>query len=114
MKTPFVTVYEFDEEQAKRLKLRMKIFNSQPTEAWARFVLENRHASRTGFTHNYDIVIGPVANDTVATQLRLFEMEYITMRQLVKRLSFPLQNSQHFFKTEKAIQLLKKIDVIKL
>lgn len=111
---PTVTVFEYNEEEANRQKLRIKDFGVKPTEAWAKFVLNNRHASRTGFVHNYDIVVGPVANDTVATQLRLFEMDYISLRQLVRRLSFPLLNSQHFFGTERAIQFLNKVDIITL
>lgn len=112
-KTPVVTVYEFDEEEARRQKLRIKIF-SHPTEEWAKFVNENRHASRTGFTHRFDIVIGPIANDSMAMQFRLFEQGYITLRQLARKITFPQNNSQHFFATEPAVKLLKKVEVINL
>jgi hypothetical protein len=112
-KTPTVTVYEFDEEEARRQKLRIKVFD-KPTEAWAKFVNDNRHASRTGFTHQYDIVIGPVANDSMATQFRLFEEGYITLRQLASKITFPKDNSQHFFATERAVSLLRKVEVITL
>lgn len=110
---PTVTVYEFDEEEARRQKLRIQIFN-KPSEAWARFVSDNRHASQTGFTHHYDIVIGPVANDSMAMQFRLHEQGYITLRQLTQRITFPKDNSQHFFATERAIRLLHKVEVITL
>ncbi len=112
--TPTVTVYEFDDEEAKHQGLHIKEFSPQPTEAWALFVHNNRHASITGFHHDYDIVIGPVANDGVAAQLRLFEMEYITLKQLVQKLTFSQKNSQHFFATERAINLLHKVDVFTL
>lgn len=112
-KTPVVTVYEFDEEEANRQKLRIKVFN-HPTEEWARFVNENRHASRTGFTHRFDIVIGPIANDSMAMQFRLFEQGYITLRQLARKITFPQNNSQHFFATERAVKLLRKVEVINL
>lgn len=108
---PTVTVYEFDEEEARRQKLRIKVFD-KPTEAWAKFVTENRHASRTGFTHRYDIVIGPVADDSMALQFRLYEQGYITLRQLARKITFPQNNSQHFFATERAVRLLRKVDVI--
>ena len=113
VKTPVVTVYEFDEEEARRQKLRIKIF-SHPTEEWAKFINENRHASRTGFTHRFDIVIGPIANDSMAMQFRLFEQGYITLRQLARKITFPQNNSQHFFATERAVKLLKKVEVINL
>lgn len=112
-KQPTVTVYEFDDEAARRQKLRIKVFD-KPSEAWAKFVSENRHASRTGFTHNYDIVIGPVADDSMAMQFRLYEQGYITLRQLARKITFPQQNSQHFFATERAIRLLRKVEVFTL
>lgn len=112
-KNPTVTVYEFDEDEARRQKLRVKVFD-KPTEAWAKFVSDNRHASRTGFSHNFDIVIGPIADDSMAIQFRLFEQGYITLRQLARKIVFPQNNSQHFFATERAVKLLRKVEVINL
>ncbi len=110
---PTVTVFDFDEEEAQRQKLRIKVFE-KPSESWAKFVSENRNASRTGFTHHYDIVIGPVANDSMALQFRLYEQGYITLRQLASKITFPKDNSQHFFATERAVKLLRKVEVINL
>ncbi|MBP3776640.1 MAG: DUF3990 domain-containing protein [Prevotella sp.] len=112
-KNPTVTVYEFDEHEARRQKLLIKVFD-KPTEAWAKFVSDNRHASRTGFSHNFDIVIGPIADDSMAIQFRLFEQGYITLRQLARKIVFPKNNSQHFFATERAVKLLRKVEVINL
>lgn len=108
---PTVTAFEFDEEEARRQKLRIKVFD-KPSESWAKFVSENCHASRTGFTHRYDIVIGPVANDSMALQFRLYEQGYITLKQLASKITFPKDNSQHFFATERAVRLLRKVEVI--
>ena len=113
MGKPTVTVYEYDEAEARRQKLRIKVFD-KPTEAWAQFVDNNRHASRTGFTHKYDIVIGPIADDSMAMQFRLYEQGFISLRQLARKITFPQQNSQHFFATDRAIRLLKKVEVITL
>ncbi len=110
---PTVTVYEFNDEEARHQKLRIKVFD-KPTEAWAKFVSDNRHASVTGFTHDYDIVVGPIANDSMAMQFRLYEDGYITLRQLSRRITFPQDNSQHFFATERAVRLLKKVGSINL
>ena len=112
-KSPTVTVFEFDEEEALRQKLRIKVF-SKSTEAWAKFVTNNRHASRKGYTHHYDIVIGPVADDSMTLQFRLYEQGLITLRQLVRKITFPHNNSQHFFATERAVSLLRKVDVINI
>ena len=87
-KKPTVTVYEFDEEEARRQRLRIKVFD-KPTEAWAKFVSDNRHASKTGFSHDFDIVIGPIADDSMAIQFRLYEQGYITLRQLARKIIFP-------------------------
>ena len=61
--TPTVTAYAFDDAVLKSDKLCVKLFPGNPVEEWAEFVYNNRHASETGFSHSYDIVIGPVAND---------------------------------------------------
>ena len=37
--------------------------------------------------HDYDIVIGPIADDTVGLQLRRFIQGYINISQLVNELS---------------------------
>ncbi len=50
----------------------------------------------------------------MALQFRLYEEGYISLHQLTQRITFPHQNSQHFFATERAIQLLHKVDIITL
>ena len=44
----------------------------------------------------------------------IFEQGYITLRQLARKITFPQNNSQHFFATERAVKLLKKVEVINL
>ena len=39
-----------------------------------------------GFTHNYDIVYGPVANDRVYLQFGLYESGAISMETLIREL----------------------------
>ena len=109
MGKPTVTVYEYDEEEARRQKLRIKVFD-KPTEAWAQFVDNNRHASRTGFTHKYDIVIGPIANDRVGVQLWKYENRSIDLPTLVHNLrNMRGITFQYFFGTERAIKILKRL-----
>lgn len=59
--------------------------------------------------HDYDIVIGPVADDTIARLLRMFTENFISEEQLVKELTFSQVTSQYFFHTEAAIKILKKL-----
>ena len=79
------------------------------SQEWAQFILNNRHATRNGFHHNYDIVVGPIADDGVVQQLDLYEMGMITMAQLVEALRYRELNNQYYFGTERAIQYLKRV-----
>ena len=72
--------------------------------------MANREAEQTGFRHNYDIVIGPVADDGVAFQLERYLNGGMNLEQLVKELTYKKLNRQYFFGTEKAISYLQLID----
>ncbi len=105
---PALTIYEFDLERAVNEDLKIKIFKS-PDEEWARFVMSNRDINVPQPCHDYDIVIGPVADDTIARLLRMFTESFISEEQLVKELTFSQVTSQYFFHTEAAIKMLKKL-----
>ncbi|MBP2690582.1 MAG: DUF3990 domain-containing protein [Muribaculaceae bacterium] len=105
---PTLTSFEFDLNSALNQGLKIKIFNS-PDEEWARFVMANRDINAVQPNHDYDIVIGPVADDTIARLLRMFIENFISEQQLVKELTFSEVTSQYFFHTEAAIKMLKKI-----
>lgn len=103
-----VTAFLFDEKVLTSGELNVKVF-SEVSEEWAMFILQNRRASRTGFHHDYDIVVGPIADDGVVQQLDLFEMGIITLPQLVEALRYRDLNNQFYFGTEQAIVKLIKI-----
>lgn len=105
---PIVTTFLFDEKNLTNGCLNVKIF-SEVSEEWAEFILNNRKASNTGFRHEYDIVIGPIADDGVVLQLDLYDQHFITLPELVKRLEYRELNRQYYFGTEKAIKTLKKV-----
>ena len=102
---PIVTTFMFDDRCLKDNSLNVKIFNGVSDE-WPDFIFQNRRASETGFKHDFDIVIGPVADDGVVMQLDRYEMGQITLQQLVEELRYRKLNSQYFFGTERAIQYL--------
>lgn len=102
---PTLTVYSFDESQLHSPTLRVKVFD-EPTEEWALFVLSNREASLTGYTYDYDIVIGPIADDGVAFQLDRYTRHMITLATLVEELTYRKLNRQYYFGTERALQTL--------
>lgn len=107
--TEIVNVYEFDEELLVNDLFKVKRFDYY-SEEWAQFILQNRSRFETNKKHDYDIVIGPIADDKVGVQVRLFNENYIDVQTLLNRLKFIKgMTTQYFFGTERAIQTLKKL-----
>lgn len=104
--SPVVQEYEFDESLLSSKDLKVKIFKGISKE-WAEFIIANRKAKGKR-VHDFDIVIGPIADDSVVFQINLFMLHFITIEELVKRLEYKKLNSQYFFGTEKAIAKLKR------
>ena len=107
--SPTVTEYSFDELLLNSGELNVKIFPDEPTVEWAKFIDANRHASKTGFAHDYDIIVGPVADDGIAFQLERFHEQLIDDETLARELTYKKLNRQYFFGTEKAISKLNKL-----
>lgn len=105
---PTITSFEFDETALNDKSLHTLSFPRVSVE-WAKFVLDNRDIEHKGFSHDYDIVVGPVADDTVAFQLRRYLLGGISLESLVHELEFKGLNSQYFFGTKLAISKLKKL-----
>ena len=104
---PLVQEYSIDEIEMKKLKCL--IFDDY-TEEWAKFILLNRNNPLSVPAHDYDIVIGPIANDRVGVQLWKYESQLIDLPTLVKRLKYMQGITiQYFFGTERAIKLLKRL-----
>ncbi len=103
---PVVTAFEFDEAAAAADDmLSVKRF-AEPNEKWALFVMANRSRESAQPTHRYDIVIGPVADDTIATLFRNFDDGIIDLPMLVAGLRYKKISSQYFFHSARAIQYL--------
>ncbi len=105
---PTLTSYAFDERLLLGGELKVKVFDA-PCEEWALFVLANREASLTGYVHDYDVVVGPIADDGVAFQLDRYTRRMITLATLVEELTYRKLNRQYFFGTERAIQTLNRL-----
>jgi len=105
--SPIVLSYEIEEEKMKELNvLRFDTYS----EDWAKFIIKNRNNKSKIPVHDYDIVIGPIANDRVGYQLWKYDTQQITLPILVKNLRHMKGLTiQYFFGTERAIQLLKKL-----
>jgi hypothetical protein len=99
---PVVTELEFDFEAAIKSDLKIKVFE-EPCEEWALFVI----SCRNGVIHDYDIVIGPVADDAMAQLFGLYDMHIIGLEEVVKGLEYKGLNSQYFFRTKRSLNYLK-------
>ncbi|MCQ2258890.1 MAG: DUF3990 domain-containing protein [Bacteroidaceae bacterium] len=104
--TPCVTTYEVDEAQMQQLAY--KVFDCYNHE-WARFVYNNRDEQQD-FTHQYDIVYGPIADDYVGLQMRKFRFSKLTFEQFLEEIKYPKGITfQYAFCTPEAIKLLQRV-----
>ena len=104
---PTVLTFEVDDEAASELKvLRFDDYS----EERAKFILLNRNNANPEPAHDYDIVIGPIANDRVGVQLWKYENKSIDLQTLVHNLrNMKGITFQYFFGTERAIKILKRL-----
>lgn len=96
----FVYEYLFEENSV----LNVKRFDAL-SEEWLEFIKENR--SKGGLQHNYDVVIGPVADDNTMETVQLYIANILTSSEAVERLRYNKVNNQVSFHTEKALQYLQ-------
>ena len=105
----FINEYEFDLSQLS--KLHCLLFD-KPTEEWVDFVMANR--TQRGFSHTYDIVYGPVANDRVYAAFALYEGGVLDKSSLIKELKTYRLVDQYLFHTEASLRLLTFIQANKI
>ena len=97
--------YYLDEKKLDGLKVLR--FDSY-TEEWADFILLNRQNKERCSLHDYDVVIGPIANDTVGFQIRRYTEGIITKAQFLQEIMYHQVTMQYFFGTERAINILER------
>ncbi len=100
-----IYIYEYDLLLSDDLKVKRF---TQIDEEWLEFIKFNRE--KGGLNHNYDIVIGPVADDNTFETVQLFTSGILTLNEAITRLRYNDLNNQISFHTDKAIGLLKFID----
>ncbi|MBQ0072620.1 MAG: DUF3990 domain-containing protein [Prevotella sp.] len=106
-----INEFEFDETllvEGVEEPLRVKIFPHYCLE-WAEFVWNNRDEEQN-YKHDYDIVYGPIANDTVGYQMRQYREESTDLRGFLQGLKYRKgETFQYAFCSERALKYLKKI-----
>lgn len=106
---PTVMTFEFDAKLITSGELKVMTFDDY-TEQWAKFILANRNNKTGRPVHDYDIVIGPIANDRVGLQLWKFNNHDIDMTTLIKRLKYMKGITiQYYFGTQRAIDNLIRL-----
>ena len=110
----FVSKFLFSLKDAEKSGLKILRFKNFTVE-WARFILQNRCPDAAA--HEYDIVIGPVADSTVDSIIEEYKAQYgasylndKNLTNLIDRISqFGLEYIQYCFCTEKSLSQLTRI-----
>lgn len=100
--SPCVSCYEINDSALKSLKtLRFE----KADQSWLNFVSANRKGIAP--QDDWDLVIGPVANDQTFPTILLYLDGFIDAESAIKRLLIQKLKDQYTFKSEQAILLLK-------
>lgn len=102
--------YELD-DKALQSDLKVKIFPEKACVEWLLFVDANRDRKTVTPIHDYDIVIGPIADDGVVLQLTNFREGIYTPEQAAEQLQDRYLDQQYYFGTEQALRFLHKTNV---
>lgn len=97
-----VSIYQLPQNIYSNQLLNIQEF-TKADEQWLDFVFQNRKGTDE---HNFDIVIGPVANDTLYATLTLYEVGILSKSETIQRLKVHKLFDQISFHTEKAIAQL--------
>ena len=103
--TPIVNKYEYEENQS----LKIKEFTLM-TEEWLDFIIN----CRSGKKHNYDIVIGAMADDQIYNYITDLMSGAITRSAFWELAKFRHPTHQIAFCTTKALQCIKFIGTDKI
>jgi len=99
--TAVVSVYEYTSNE----NLKMLVFKEM-TEEWLDFIVD----CRSGGKHNFDIVIGAMANDQIYNYISDFIEGILTREQFWVLAKFKHPTHQICFCNEKALKTLQFID----
>lgn len=99
--TPMINIYEYNED----LSLNIKEFNIL-SEEWLDFII----SSRNGKKHDYDIVIGAMADDQIYNYITDLMDGIITREAFWELAKFRYPTHQIAFCTSKALKCLKFLE----
>ncbi len=99
--TSIVSVYEIKDFES----LNVKKFEDY-TDEWLKFVVD----CRSGKTHNYDVVVGPMADDTIYDYIEAYQHGQMNKQKFFELMKFKYPTHQMSFHT---IAALDHINFIK-
>lgn len=98
-----VSIYTVDDNLLKQTDLQIMRYNGA-TKEWLDFVVANR---RFAPIHDYDIVLGPVANDNLYATISLYENGELSAEAAIIQLKTHVLYNQVSFHTQIAITNLR-------
>lgn len=108
--TATLITYEMD-ETALTSDLKVKVFPEKACVEWLLFVDANRDRKNATPIHDYDIVIGPIANDGVVLQLTNYREGIYSPEQAAQLLQDKYLDQQYYFGTKRALRFIHKTNV---
>ena len=108
--TATLITYELD-DSALQSDLKVRVFPEKASVEWLLFVDANRDRKSQQPVHDYDIVIGPIADDGVVLQLTNYREGIYSPEEAARLLQDRYLDQQYYFGTEKALNYLHKINV---
>jgi len=105
----FVSEFEFSENDFTKSICKIKHFDAYDEE-WLDFVVMNRDKNNKTPVQDYDIVVGPVADDKIQNTLRLYLKGKISKDKFLKMLTHHEETHQVCFCTLNSLQTIDRID----
>jgi hypothetical protein len=107
--TPVVTEFLFYETAYNDSIYKVLRF-PQPSRQWVEFVMMNRDPNIPKPAHDYDIVEGPIADDWVTSQIKLYEKGKISMETLIEKLTHREDTHQICLCTTESLGAIKLLE----
>ncbi len=108
--TATLITYEMD-DTVFRSDLKIKVFPEKACVEWLLFVDANRDRKNETPIHDFDIVIGPIANDGVVLQLTNYREGIYSPEEVARLLQDRYLDQQYYFGTERALSFLHKTNI---
>lgn len=100
---PLISIFEIDETKLNSLKV---LTFDKANRSWLRYIVAHR-SNKAINNDNYDVVIGPVANDQAVRTVNNFMLGYIPIDIAIRLLKPQNLKDQYVFRTNAALNLLQ-------